>query len=208
MELQFYGANCVVMTYKGVRLVFDDNLAQLGGKSVSRPGDVVLFTGRPHADASKDAKLMIDMAGEYEVGDVSITGIGAKLHIDEKEKNGTMYRIQAGDTTLLVTGHIAADLTESQLERIGMVDVMVVPVGGHGYTLDPIGALKVIKAVEPKLAVPTYYADKALKFEVPATDLASALHDLGMEPRETVNKLKVKPADLSDITQLVVLEKS
>ena len=47
MELQFYGANCVVMTYKGVRLVFDDNLAQLGGKSVSRPGDVVLFTGRP-----------------------------------------------------------------------------------------------------------------------------------------------------------------
>ena len=65
-----------------------------------------------------------------------------------KRKNGTMYRIQAGDTTLLVTGHIAADLTESQLERIGMVDVTVVPVGGHGYTLDPIGALKVIKAMD------------------------------------------------------------
>ena len=116
-----------------------------------------------------------------------------------------MYRIQAGDTTLLVTGHIAADLTESQLERIGMVDVMVVPVGGHGYTLDPIGALKVIKAVEPKLAVPTYYADKALKFEVPATDLASALHDLGMEPvKQSTSSRLSRPIYL--ISQLVVLE--
>ncbi len=208
MELQFYGANCLVVTAKGVRLVFDDNLADIGGKPVARPGDVVLFTGRPHANAPKDAKLMIDMAGEYEVGDVSIIGIGAKLHIDEKVKNGTMYKVQVGDTTLLVTGHIAAELTDAQLERIGMVDVMALPVGGHGYTLDPLGALKVTKAVEPKLLVPTHYADKSLKFEVPATDLASALHDLGMEPRETVSKLKVKPAELSDVTQLVVLEKA
>ncbi len=35
MDIQFYGANCVTITYKGVRIVVDDNLSELGGKSIS-----------------------------------------------------------------------------------------------------------------------------------------------------------------------------
>jgi hypothetical protein len=42
---------------------------------------------------------------------------------------------------------------------------------------------------------------------VPQVDLASALKEIGMEPKETVSKLKLKPGELSEITQLVVLEK-
>ena len=89
-----------------------------------------------------------------------------------------------------------------------MVDVLVVPVGGNGYTVDPVGALKLIKAIEPKLVVPTHYADKALKYPVPQQDLAAALKELAMETKETVAKLKLKPAELTDVTQLIVLEKS
>ena len=52
-----------------------------------------------------------------------------------------------------------------------MVDVLFVPVGGNGYTLDAIGALKIIKKIEPKIIIPTHYADKAIKYEVPQADL-------------------------------------
>jgi len=45
MELQCYGANCVSLTYKGVRLVVDDNLNDLGGKAVLRTDDIALFSG-------------------------------------------------------------------------------------------------------------------------------------------------------------------
>ena len=48
-----------------------------------------------------------------------------------------------------------------------MVDVMFVPVGGNGYTLDGVGALKLIKKVEPKLVVPTHYDDAMLQFPMP-----------------------------------------
>ena len=89
-----------------------------------------------------------------------------------------------------------------------MVDILVMPVGGNGYTLDPVGGLKLIKAIEPKLVVPTHYADKALNFPVPQQDLSNALKELGMEPKETVAKLKIKLGDLTDVTQLVILEKS
>jgi L-ascorbate metabolism protein UlaG (beta-lactamase superfamily) len=87
------------------------------------------------------------------------------------------------------------------------VDVAVVPVGGSGYTLDGIGALKVIKQLEPKVVIPTHYADKALKYEVPQTELAEAVKSLGMEVSETIGKYKIKPAELSDTTKLVILER-
>jgi L-ascorbate metabolism protein UlaG (beta-lactamase superfamily) len=206
MDLQFYGANCVSLTYKGARIVIDDNLAELGAKSIIKPEDVVLFTG-PHGGSN--GRLVFDSPGEYEVSDISVIGIPARAHIDEPGKfNATLFKLVVGETSVLFTGHIYPQLTDDELESIGLVDVMVVPVGGNGYTVDPIGALKLIKDIEPKLVIPTHFDDKALKFPVPQQDLAHALNEMAMEPREVIAKLKVKHAELSDVTQLVVLEKS
>lgn len=208
MDLQFYGANCLSITYKGTRLVVDDNLAELGSKSILKAGDVALYTSEPAA-APAGLRIAIDQPGEYEVSDISIMGIPTRAHMDEEGKRGaTMYKLLAGDFSVLVTGHVHPDFAEKQLEKIGMVDVMIVPVGGSGYTLDPVGALKLIKDIEPKLVIPTHYADKALNYPVPQLELESALKELGMEARETTAKLKLKPADLGEVTQLVVLEKS
>ena len=209
MEVQFYGANCLVFSTKDLRVVIDDNLTALGGKSVTRDGDVGLFTGRHDDKQAANARMIIDMPGEYEVSSVSITGTPARAHMDEeKTLNATMYKLVSGDASYLVTGHVYPELTDDELEALGIIDVLFVPVGGNGYTLDPIGALKLIKAIEPKLVVPTHYADKSLNFEVPPQDLEAALKEIGMEVKERVSKLKLKPGDLTDVTQLVVVEKS
>lgn len=207
MDLQFYGANCVSISYKGSRIVVDDNLSDLGGKSILKPEDVALYTmahGEPKA-----CRIALDQPGEYEVGDISIMGIAARAHMDEEgQRTATMYKLVAGEFNVLVTGHVHPDLPEKIWEQIGIVDIMFVPVGGSGYTLDPVGALRLIKEIEPKLVIPTHYNDKALKYPVPQLGLGEALKELAMEPKETVAKLKLKPTDLTDITQLVVLEKS
>lgn len=206
MDIQFYGANCLVITTKQARLVIDDNLAELGKKSVAKAGDIALFTG-PHGSPSQPAKIVIDQPGEYEVSGISVYGIAARAHIDEeKYKAATMYKVIVDDVRILITGHVYPELSDAQLESIGMVDVMFVPVGGNGYTLDGIGALKLIKEVEPKLVVPTHYDAEGFEYAVPQQELDQALKILAMEPRETVAKLKVKHSDLSDVTQLVVLE--
>lgn len=206
MDLQFYGANCVSVTYKSTRIVIDDNLADLGAKSVTRPDDVVLFTG-PRSGTAQ-ARLIFDSPGEYEVSDVSIIGIPARAHVDKDGLKATMFKFVVGEHSVLVTGHVYPELNDQQLEAIGMIDVLVVPVGGNGYTLDPVGALKLIKAIEPKLVIPTHYTDKALNYPVPQQDLANALKELGMEPKEMLSKFRLKPTELGDLTQLVVLEKS
>lgn len=207
MDLQFYGANCISFTHKGSRIVIDDNLADLGGKSVTKPDDVALFTG-VHGEAGL-ARLTFDSPGEYEVSDVSVIGIAARAHIDEeKTLNATMFKLVTGDVSVLVTGHIYPELTSDELEAIGVIDLLIVPVGGNGYTVDPVGALKLIKDIEPKLVVPTHYADNTLKYAVPQQELSNALKELAMEPKETVSKLKLKHGELSDLTQLILLEKS
>lgn len=203
MEIQFYGANCLRLVTKKAVVVVDD----LSG-SVAKAGDIALFTGKH--DAPKAAvKLYIDQPGEYEVSDVSIQGVAARAHMDEEGKHSaTIFKIVAGDLRLVATGHIYPELSDQQLESIGQVDVLAVPVGGSGYTLDPVGALTIIKEIEPKVVVPTHYADKAIKYEVPQIDLEHALKELAMEPKETVPKLKLKGAELSDVMQLIVLETS
>jgi L-ascorbate metabolism protein UlaG (beta-lactamase superfamily) len=195
------------VTLKGTRIIIDDNLADIGGKTVTKADDVALFTG-PHGQAAA-ARLTFDSPGEYEVADISIIGIPVRSHLDEAGTlNATMFKLIVGETTILITGHIYPELTDQQLEAAGIVDVLVVPVGGNGYTVDPIGALKLIKTIEPKLVVPTHFDEKGLNFPVPQQDLDHALKEMAMEPKERVSKLKVKPGELSDVTQLVILERS
>ncbi len=209
MELQFFGANCLRIASKKAVVVIDDNLAELGGKSITKSGDVRLFSGKA-PEGKIEGCFTLDQPGEYEVADISITGIAAQAHIDEPgTANATMYKLEADDIRLAVVGNIDPKLSEAQLEKLGVIDVLVVPVGGSGFTLDAVGAQQVIKAIEPKLIIPVYYSDNKLNFPVPAVSLADALKELAMEPKETVSKLKIKAADLlSDQPQLIVLQNS
>lgn len=212
MDLQFYGANCVKITTKKTTIVIDDNLAELGQKAVARAGDVMLFSG-VHQPVTIDARLVIDQPGEYEVSDISIRGISARSHMDDPDVkpaggSATIFKLSYDDVEVVIMGHVYPELTDAQLESIGTVDVLVVPVGGNGYTLDPVGALKLIKKIEPKLVIPTHYADKGIAYEVPQQELDNALKELSMEPKDTVEKLRLKSADLvSDVTQLIVLKR-
>lgn len=207
MDIQFFGANCIALNHRGLRLVVDDILSEFGGKSVAKSGDVLLFTSQ-HPAPKVEARLVIDQPGEYEVANTSIVGMPARSHTEETDdKSTTMYKVAVNDTTLLFTGNIHPGVAD-QLEDIGEIDVLFVPVGGHGYTLDVVGALKLIKEIEPKLVIPTHYDDGQLKYPIPAASLDEALKGLGMEPTEKVAKLKLKPNELSDLTQLVVLEKT
>jgi len=207
MELQYFGANCLRLSAKKAQIVIDDNLADIGLNSITKPADISLRTSREFPEHT-EAMFRAELPGEYEVSGVVIHGVPARAHMDEEGKhNAVIYTIQADDTKVLVLGHIYPELSEDQLEQIGMVDIAVVPVGGNGYTLDGVGALKVIKQIEPKVVIPTHYADSKIKYEVPQAPLADAVKGLGMEVSETLAKFKIKPAELSDSTKLVVLER-
>jgi len=206
VEFQFYGANCLRLTTKKAKVIIDDNLADLGQKPATKAGDVAIFTGA-HGPVAAETQLIIDQPGEYEVSEVSVQGIAARAHMDEEAKmSATMYRIDADDIRVGIVGHVFPELNDAQLEALGTIDVLIIPVGNSGYTMDAVGALNLIKEIEPKLVIPTHYGEKGIKYPVPQVSLEEALKGLAMEPKETVAKLKIKPADLGETTELVVLE--
>ena len=206
MEIQYFGANCVRLSTKKASIVIDDNLSEVGLKSITKSDEIALYT-RPESRES-GAKHTIDQPGEYEVSDTSIQGISVKAHSEgEETPKSTIFKIIAEDIRVVALGHISPELDDNQLERIGTVDVMILPVGGGGYTLNPTEALKVIKKIGPKIIIPTHYNDKSIKYPEPQVDLAEAIKELAMEPTETVPKLKLKSTEIAEVTQLIVLER-
>ncbi len=209
MELQYFGANCLKISTKKAVLVSDDNLKALGAKSITKDTDISLVTSSEiFKDNLVKGDFSIDLPGEYELLDIVVRGVGVRGHMDEEgKKTSVIYKVTSADTNVVLAGHIHPSLSDDDLEAIGLVDVLVIPVGGNGYTLDPVGALQVVKKIEPKVVIPVHYDDKSLKYEVPQVSLDEALKGLAMEPTETVDKYKIKPSELSDSTKLVVLNK-
>ncbi len=206
MDIEFFGANCIRLTSKKASVVVDDNLAHIGGKSITRDADVVVSTQDVLA-VTESKELKITAAGEFEVQGMSVKGVQARAHTDQPgERTATMYKFMADDAHVLVVGHVYPELDDTQLEAIGRVDVMIVPVGGNGFTLDPLGALKLIRKIEPSVVVPTQYAISGLKYEVPALSLEEAMQSLAMQPKETVEKLKTKGLEMDGQTNLIVVQ--
>jgi L-ascorbate metabolism protein UlaG (beta-lactamase superfamily) len=207
MDLTYHGGNCIKFSSKTVSIVVDDNLLELGLKSATVDGDSTLQT--TDNIKVKPGRISITMPGEYEIGNVSVQGVAARGAMDEEGKTtATIYKITADDLTYVVLGHVYADITDDEIEDLGQVDVLIVPIGGNGYTLDGLGALKIVKKIEPKIVIPTHYADSAIKYEVEQTELNDAIKNLDMEIAEKTSKLRVKPTDLSENVKLYVIERS
>lgn len=192
-DLEYKGGNTVVFSSKKASLTTDPKLSLVGLKDIKTKDEVELATESRFSVKNPEARIIIDSPGEYEVGDFTIHGIAATRHIDmpEQEKLSTIYRVECGDVKVAVLGNIDAKLDEDQLEAIGVVDILIIPVGGGGYTLDATSAAMLTRSIEPKAVIPVHYADSALRYEVPQEELAPFVSELGA-PVETTAKYKIK----------------
>ena len=193
-DIEYKGANNVVFTTKMVKIMSDPALSLVGLKDSLGVQDVEVLTEDRFAVNNTTPRLLFSGPGEYEVGDVSLKGIAAWRHIDTESdaKKSTIYRLTIGDVRAVIIGNIAPKLSDSQLEEIGVVDIVVIPVGGGGYTLDATSAANMVRQLEPKAVIPIHYADSALHYEVPQDDLSVFVGEMGMETIDAGSKWKVK----------------
>lgn len=208
MDIEYKGGNCVVITTKKASIAVDAKTSSLGLKDVTPKNAYYLGTQGEFVPQHEGDLVVVDQPGEYEVGGISVTGVAAKRLIDHEDvKAATMYRIDTGEVTIAVVGHVATPLTEEQLEALGVIDIAVVPVGGSGYTLDAHQAVATVRQLDPKVVIPTHYADTSLNYEVPQMDLAPFLKELGV-PHETTPKFKIKNGDLPEVLTVVEITRS
>lgn len=205
MEITFRGANAVSLSSKLANILVDPVVPGLDVET--KKADVILLSANQTVAVS-DEQLLINTPGEYEARGVSVKGIAARAHMDEEGKHSaTMYRIDAGGFRVAVIGHIYPELNDEQLEALGTIDILIVPVGGYGYTLDASGAAGVVRAIEPSIVIPTHYADTAIKYEVPQAELKVFTDELGAPVIEE-DSYKVKEGGLPEQLTVVALSRS
>jgi L-ascorbate metabolism protein UlaG (beta-lactamase superfamily) len=149
----------------------------------------------------RKAPFKVTHAGEYEVQGVFVKGVTAA------KKDGsahTVYRIDAEDLSIGFLGAIDRDLTEKEIEALGNIDVLIVPVGG-GNVLNKDQAAELVSQIEPRLVIPSYYDVDGLKVSLASVE--PFCKDLAC-PREDVSKLKLSKASLpSDEIKIAVLSR-
>jgi len=200
MEIEYKGANCVVIKDKKILIVVDPT-TNVSVKDIQNPDTMILATQEKIAPKNVPA-FVIDMPGEYEHENVSIRGIAAHAHIDKDGKNATIYRVEIESVRIAIIGHVDAPLSDDDLEDIGVIDIVIIPVGGGGYTLDARDAATITRQIAPKIVIPTHYADTHIKYEVPQEDVAAFTKEIG-GAHEKSSALRIK--NVSSLPEILTI---
>lgn len=190
MILQYHGDACVRLEGKtgpqAFAVLLDPYDAKATGLKLLRPSSVDLVCSTTGIlPEFGEGPFRVTGPGEYEVHGVMVTGIAIG--------NRTIYRVQAEELTLAHLGNCAAKLDEATIETLGDIDILFVPIGGHGV-LSAKQAAEIIEEIEPKIVIPIQY--KVAGVKLPYDGVEAFCKEMGCSARMVEEKLKVTAKDL------------
>ena len=102
-------------------------------------------------------------------------------------------------------GDLGHELTPEQINAIGKVDVLMVPVGGT-FTVDAKGAAKVSEQVKAKIILPMHY--KTERTSLPIAGVEDFLKGKNNVTRSNDSEIELMAGKLPEATQIIVLKPS
>jgi L-ascorbate metabolism protein UlaG (beta-lactamase superfamily) len=211
MEITWYGHSCFRLAERGMATVVCDpfDSETVGYESLKLKADIVTSShdapGHNFLSAVKGYSHAITGPGEFEIGSVFITGVqmdGQGKKAEEKPRN-TLFVFDYMGITVAHLGDMRSVPPQNEIESLGTVHIVLVPVGG-GSGLNAAKAAEIVSLLEPNIVIPMHYATPATK--VPLDQLDKFLKEMGVHEAETVPSLKITKTNLPDETKLVVLD--
>jgi len=92
-------------------------------------------------------------------------------------------------------GDLGHELTSAQIEDIGDIDVLFVPVGGN-ESLNASEAVAVIAQLEPRIVIPMHYAGPQAILDLPLDPIERFLNEMGVKEPVFEEKLTVSSGSL------------
>ena len=169
---------------------------RLRRKAYSSGGSLKSVAGEP---------VVLRGPAAYEVHEVLVTGLGT-FHDDEKgaaRGPNTVFTIRLDDLVICHLGDLGHALAAADLERLGDIDIALVPISGADTNLSAAKAAEIIHQLEPKVVVPMSYDPEGQKKDSPFERL---LHELGVKELTQVPKLSVTISSLPENVQVVALD--
>lgn len=212
MTITWYGQTCFrINTPKNrdgsVNILIDPFEKEIGLRPPKTEADILLTTHNTKITKKTLSKdfFLIDGPGEYDVKGVYIQGIPGLSKSKSIDAETTIYTIETEKMKICHLGKLEQkELFPGQIERIGKVDILMIPIGG-GETLEAGEAVKIMSQIEPKIIIPMYYQVPKLKIKL--DNLNKFLKSLGIKSLEPLPRLSVKKKDISEEeAKIIVLE--
>lgn len=205
MHIQYLGLSCFKFITKDATVVTDPYGKESGLTPPRGNADIIVLaenTSDLYSSTSSfsGTPFLIDSPGEYDKSGVTVTGIPLK----QETGYVTIFLIESEDLKILNLAHIKDfNIKESELEDLGEIDILILPVGGH-TVLGASDAVKVVNQIEPNIVTPSHYAATGIKLELDPID--RFIKEMGNK-HEELEKLIIKKKDItnSEETRLVVL---
>jgi len=200
MTITWFGQSCFRIEAKEgpsagsgqVSILIDPFSKEIGLKP-PKPKDNIVMVSHNHYDHNNIEELapetfLINTPGEYERNGIYIRGIPSFHDKAEGKERGlnTIFVIKAEEMTVCHLGDVGHELTDKQIEEIGDVDILMIPVGGK-YTIDFKEAVEAINQIEPKIIIPMHYKIPDLKIDIDGPE--KFVKELGLTP-EKADKFK------------------
>ncbi|EKQ50316.1 MULTISPECIES: MBL fold metallo-hydrolase [unclassified Clostridium] len=212
MKIKWFGQSCFMITSKsGIKVLTDPYKKMLGYELPEMEADIV-STSHNHKDHNnidivKSSFVHINELGHFSKHGIEINGVQTfhdKSSGSKKGKN-TIYKFNIDDINICHCGDLGHILNPNQIEEIGNVDILLLPVGGLA-TINAFDAVKVMKQLNPTIVIPMHYRTKALGLvgyifgKVDKFISAS-----GLKAKE-YEELELSKANIKDYSGIVVLK--
>ena len=210
MEVTWYGHSCFRLTERSLASVvtdpFDHNTTGYGPLKLR--ADIVTVSheasGHNFVSAVKGNAHTLKGPGEYEIGGVFITAVqtNGRGKAGTDEARNTLYVFDFNGVTVAHLGDIKRVPSQTEVEALGSVNVLLVPVGGGGG-LNAAKAAEVVSLLEPGIVIPMHFGtpDGLIKL----APLNRFLKEMGLTDVEPDKSLKVSRTTVPDETRVVVL---
>jgi len=151
VEITYLGLSCIRLRGHDVQVLVDPPATTLPGLGRTPPDIIVRTEGatvperlRPRPGQAQE----VSGPGEFEVRGVTVHGLPAGAV--------TIMRIVIDEICVAALGRLDRQLTEDEVDELGRVDVLAVPVGGVD-ALSAVAATQVVNAIAPAIVIPVRY---------------------------------------------------
>ena len=172
MEITWLGHSCFLLQdSKGRKLLTDPFDTTLGYEIYKGSPDIVTISHQ-HFDHNYTKELngnykILDKVGMFYICDIPIKGTPSYHDKDKGAKRGDniIFTFKMDDYTLCHLGDLGHSLSNDDIDAIGNVDILFIPVGGN-YTIDGKEASEVTKKINPKIVIPMHYKTPLVSFPI------------------------------------------
>lgn len=211
MRFRWFGHACFELVFENGTVIVTDPFDASVGYPLPEVKALGVTVSHDHFDHNyvevvKGQPQVVKGPGSHKVDGIEITGIKTFHDPSGGSERGenTVYVFDDGKMRVAHLGDLGHVLNQQQLDALGSLDVLLIPVGGF-YTIDPEEAADLVEKIKPRIVIPMHFKTEAIDFPIVSVD--EFLCALGISGRRLqTNWVEINADDLEGELKVYVLK--